>query len=249
MKKILDASGWIIIIAILASCSTTSKNKSSYAAKTEIQLEEKKGIDTTTSKKTDIQHERTSQAKATSVEEAETHKELNIDFGNGSAEDYTRDTIIDTGIEFGSNKISGERYVKVITKGPGTVKLNTDGSIEATGQIRSARYKETGKSKKQDSSSNNSTAKTHLQVTDQKNGIDTGSKKVSEKTEVVIRSKEIERTNYWGWLWLAIIIAAGTYVSWRLGLFKWVVGLFKRDKKGGASINYSNYEPPKPPIV
>jgi len=61
--------------------------------------------------------------------------------------------------------------VKITTTGPGTVKLNPDGSIEATGNIRNARYNETGKTKKQDSSTTKTSTDTQLQVTDQKKGM------------------------------------------------------------------------------
>ena len=148
----------LICIILLASCSVTKKNKSNYKATSETTVAEKKGIDTSASKKTDLQQETKSDSSAVNQEETETNKELNIDFGNGSAEDYTgglKDTVL-----YG---------VKVTTTGPGTVKLNKDGSIEATGNIKNARYKETGKTKKQDSTWQTNTTKTALKVTDQKN--------------------------------------------------------------------------------
>lgn len=206
MKRILQIITLLTIIAILASCSVTTKNKSSFKEKSEITAEEKKGIDTSASKKADLHQEEKSDSSTGSSEESESKKELNINFGNGSAEDFTKDTVI-----------SG---VKITTTGQGTVKINTDGSIEATGNIKNARYKETGKTKKQDSTRETTTTKTDLQVNDQRNGIDTSQNKTAEIITIDAWNKEKETTSYWGWLWLALIVGATVYVCWRFGVLK-----------------------------
>jgi len=215
MKRILQIITLLTIVAILASCSVTKKNKSTYKAKSETTAEEKKGIDTTETTKTDLQQQIKSDSSTGSQEETESQKELSINFGNGSAEDFTKDTVL-----------SG---VKITTTGPGTVKLNTDGSIEATGNIKNARYKESGKTKRQDSARAATTINTNLQVTDQKKGIDTTQSNAHQVVSIDAQTKEKETTSYWGWLWLALIVAAAVYVCWRFGIFKWFAVLFTKD--------------------
>lgn len=224
----------LLVIAILSSCSTTIKNKSSFQQKTEAKNEEKKGIDTSASKKTDLQQQQKAESTAGSSEENEVKKEFNIDFdfGNGSAEDYTKtDTVI------GGTKIK--------TTGPGTVKFNADGSIEATGKIKNASYKETGKTKKQDTSTSIITSTSHLQVVDQKNGIDTTYKKATEVTTITAKNKEVHRTSYWGYLWF-LLIPAVWVGGWWLGLWPLIP---KRRKRDEYPVKYTNYEPPKPPVI
>lgn len=237
MKFLKDASGWIIIIAIFCSCSTTSKNKSSYKSKTDTAIDEKKGIDTSAQFKADLQQKNETETTTGSKTDTDILKELNIDFGNGTDEDYT-----------GIKKDTSVAGIKITTTGPGTIKLNIDGSVEATGNIKKASYKETGKIKKQDSSRKKEISNTQQQVTNQKKGIDTSAKKTQTTTQVVIKQKDVQRTSYWGWLWLGLITAAVIGVGWYFGWWRWFFAFIRRTKnKNEYRVKYSKYQPPKPP--
>lgn len=226
---------FLLLIAILSSCSTTSKNKSSYKAKSETTLEEKRGIDTSSSIKADLQQQIKSNYNAGIVEESDFQKEFSIDFdfGNGSADDYTKTDTVITG-------------TKIKTSGHGTVKLNTDGSIEVSGKIKNASYKETGKIKKQDSSSVTTITNTNLQVVEEKKGIDTTAKKATDKTETVATTKNKKTNSYWRWL-LLLIIPVIWVGGWWFGLWPLLPKRKKRDPE--YPVKYTNYQPPKPPIT
>jgi len=222
----------IIAIIILSSCGTTSKTKSSYKEKTEISTEEKKGIDTGTVKKTDLQQQSQTETNTGSTEDTETKKEFNVDFGNGTADDFAA---IKT-----DTTVNG---IRIKTTGPGTVKLNADGSIEATGNIKNASYKETGKTKKQDSARTKATINTSLQVVEEKKGIDTSAKKATQKTDIAATNRTVVTTGptLWGKIkifFLTALVIALLIIGWRLGWWQLLYGfiirffvLFKRKRK------------------
>ena len=47
----------------------------------------------------------------------------------------------------------------------------------------------------------------------------------------VIKNKDIKRTSYWGWLWIALIIVAVYLVGWYFGIWGWVILWIKRTRK------------------
>lgn len=192
----------LLIIAILASCSTTSKTKSVTRSTTDSVSTTK--VDSSVLKAT----ETTAVKKDNSVTTTETE------------DNYTKETVIEfdtaKAVEFDTldiPRIGGSAAADYFPPNFNRVKKIT---IRETG-IKKEKVNQV--INKQDSTKTTSAEKTDLV------------KSIStdlHKTETV-KNKEKETTSYWGWLWLALIVAAAVYIEWRFKVIKWFAGLFKKE--------------------
>jgi len=210
MKRILQIITLLTIIAILASCSVTKKNKSSYKESLDITTSEK--IDSSNLKSTDS----VSVKKDNSITTVETE------------DNYKRETVI----EFDTSRLND--WIKNL--GPGLTQefidsMNDSGQPVKTGWITAADYfpKNLNSVKKitiRETGTKKENVKTILNKTDSSKIVRTDSGKLVKtvssdlhQTETVT-TKEKETTSYWGWLWLALIVGATVYVCWRFGVLK-----------------------------
>jgi len=51
------------------------------------------------------------------------------------------------------------------------------------------------------------------------------------KKTIVTKDKEVNRTSYWGWLWMGIIAAAVFAVGWYFGWWLWLIAFIRRTRK------------------
>lgn len=176
---------YIIPLLLLYSCSTTNKHK-------EIK---KSTIDSVSVVKIDSSHSKTIDSTNVKKDNTVTVKETE---GN-----YTKETVIEFDTVASTLKTYRAETSNVITQ-PSLSEI-----IDASDYFRPIKkitIKETGVKKTKETIVADKNDSTNVKKTD------TGNLTKDVKTNLVktetIKNKEVERTSYWGWLWLLLLIPA-----------------------------------------
>lgn len=210
--------GIVMIIAciiLLASCSTTSKIKTTV--KTTVDSSSVTNIDSSNIK---------------TVDSAVVKKDNTVSIKETDGT-ITKETIFEFADEDTTTKAATEWPWH-----PSTIIPAADffPPIRTTGKLKKVTVRETGSIKTKETTNTNKQDSAHKITTENTNLVKSNATDVKKTT--VAKEKQVERTSYWGWLWIGLISAAVIFVGWYFGLWQWLWAYLKRRKREEYLVTY-----------
>jgi len=216
MKRILQIITLFAMVAILASCGTTSKIKS-YS---------KSSVDSSSVTKID--------SNVTKTDEATTVKKDNTVTTIEKQDDYTKETVIEFSTDFAPG-VTKKQFDSLRDSGkPLTTLTKEDFTDWITNTdyfppVRKITIKETGIKKEKHIIAANTVDSSTVSKKETVDFTKTVNTEL-HKTEVV-KNKTVKRTSYWGWLWIALFAGGVFAVGWYFGWWRWLFAWIKQRKK------------------